>query len=52
MLPPETQVEEEEQEDLGNLEELLSVRCVRCGRKINILNALFDENESPVCGGC
>lgn len=51
MLPPETRVEEEE--DLSNLEEVFSVRCARCGKKLSLLNAGFDENESAICPeGC
>jgi hypothetical protein len=44
-------IEEQEQteEDLNDLDSLLMVRCVRCGKKISLANCHFDENENPVC---
>ena len=45
--------EDIEQEDLNDLEKVLSSRCVYCGRKVNLATCAFDGNENPCCrDGC
>lgn len=44
---------EHEQENLNDLDDLFSVRCKRCRKKINLKTCSFDEYENPICrGGC
>ena len=48
-IPVSRLVKEEELEDLNDLENLLSVRCRKCGRKIPLANCSWDTDENPIC---
>jgi hypothetical protein len=43
-------------ENLEDMNELLSIKCHRCGRKISLMTCGFDEDENAICrkysGGC
>lgn len=42
-----------EQENLEDLDAVLSVRCHYCARKISLMTCEFDSYENPCCaGGC
>jgi hypothetical protein len=38
-------------EEIHDMNKLVTVRCVRCGCKINLATCGYDENFAPVCRG-
>jgi hypothetical protein len=39
------------EEEVRDINKLVTVRCARCGRKINLLTCGYDDNFAPVCTG-